>query len=215
MAPESEPPAIKVCGLMTLTDAMFSADAGAGYLGFNFTRTSKRRLTLDAAKSWWGELPAQITRVALFQDQTAREVDEVLQALPIDILQFHGAESGEFCRRFSVPYWKAIAIEDQASFCRGARDHKHAGALLLDTAVLTAQGRSTSGGSGRAFDWSLWPDQATQPLVLAGGLSPQNVAEAIRQTRPWAVDVSSGVESAPGVKSRDKVQQFCHEVHSV
>jgi len=215
MALESEPVVIKICGLMNLADALVATNAGADYLGFNFTRTSKRRITVDEARSWWGQLPAQIKRVALFQDQSAEEVENVLQALPVDILQFHGSESAEFCQRFSMPYWKAIAIRDQASFRSDAMDHEGACALLLDTAVPTADGRSTSGGSGRVFDWSLWPDHAAQPLVLAGGLSSQNVAVAIRQTQPWAVDVSSGVESAPGIKSQDKVQQFCHEVHSV
>lgn len=216
--PEPTAPLIKICGLTSLADARVAGQAGAHYLGFNFTRTSKRRVSVSQLQAWWPDLPTTVKRVALFQDQPAEDVKAVIESLDVDVLQFHGTESAAYCASFGVTYWKAIAMRDATSFDQAAREHIGAEALLLDTVTKAADGCSISGGTGQAFDWSLWPisaDPNTQRLILAGGLDPENVGAAIRQIHPWAVDVASGVESSPGVKSSVRVLQFCHEVQCV
>lgn len=217
-APEPAAPFIKICGLTTLADARVAAEAGADYLGFNFTNTSKRRVELVRLQEWWADLPANIKRVALFQDQSIAEITQVLQTFDMDVVQFHGAESAVFCTSFGLPYWKAIAMRNEHSFADAAKEHGGAAAFLLDTVITGKDGSQVSGGTGHVFDWSLWPAIAREsatPLILAGGLSSANVAQAIKATQPWMVDVASGVESSPGVKSSEKIQQFCHEVRGV
>ncbi len=157
-------------------------------------------------------------RIAVFQDQPATVVSAVLNRLELDLLQFHGHETAEFCGSFHKPYWKAVPMLDSTSYKRGAAGFAEAAALLLDTAAYNPAGQLRSGGTGNSFDWSLWPaqvDSSATPLVLAGGLHADNVAAAIGSMRPWAVDVSSGVEVSPGNKDAAKLQRFCSEVRSV
>jgi len=202
---------VKICGLTRLQDIAEAAEAGADALGFVFTPRSRRAVDAAAAESLVREVPAFVARVGLFMDQGFEDVARVLDRVPLSLLQFHGSEDAEFCRQFGLPYIKALAMgsaEDRARVERRAAAFDDAAALLLDS---HAEGEA--GGSGHGFDWSAVP-ALPRPLVLAGGLSPDNVREAVRKVRPWAVDVSSGVEDAPGRKNVAKIRQFIREAKS-
>jgi phosphoribosylanthranilate isomerase len=181
--------------------------AGADALGFVFTGRSRRCIDADSARELVQRVPAFVARVGLFMDQDAAEVRRVLAQVPLSLLQFHGREDGAFCRQFGLPYIKALAMGGEGQR-PNAGEYPDAAALLLDS---HAPGRA--GGTGHAFDWGRIPP-LPRPLVLAGGLDPDNVARAVRMVRPWAVDVSSGVEQEPGVKSAAKMQRFIEEANS-
>ena len=202
---------VKICGLTRPQDVAGAVAAGADALGFVFTPRSRRAVDAAAAESLVREVPAFVARVGLFMDQGFEDVARVLDRVPLSLLQFHGSEDAEFCRQFGLPYIKALAMgsaEDRARVERRAAAFDDAAALLLDS---HAEGEA--GGSGHGFDWSAVP-ALPRPLVLAGGLSPDNVREAVRKVRPWAVDVSSGVEDAPGRKNVAKIRQFIREAKS-
>lgn len=198
---------IKICGITRVEDAQAAVRAGADAIGLVLTPRSKRCLTLDRAQEICATLPAFVTRVALFMDQSAEEVSRILARLPVDLLQFHGAESPAFCASFDCQYIKAVAMGDGVTAGHSFACWQRAGGLLFD-----AHRRGESGGQGLLFDWSLLPAQLPVPLILAGGLAPHNVAGAVQQVRPYAVDVSSGVEIAPGIKDHALIQQFVEEV---
>lgn len=200
---------IKCCGMTRTEDALLAAQLGADAIGVVMTAHSKRQVSLAQAKAIVDAMPPFVTTVALCMDDDAGFVQEVIDAVRPSLLQFHGAESDEWCKQFGHPYLKAIAMGEGAAALYQLRDHPHAAGLLLD-----GHGLGEAGGSGKVFDWSLMPRDLKQPLILAGGLTAANVAEAIRMARPWAVDVSSGVESAPGIKDPAKLRDFIAAVRA-
>lgn len=196
---------IKICGITNLEDALAAVDAGADALGFVFHPGSPRRLTPDQTAAITRALPPSVPRVGVFVDAQSTAVHEAIRVAGLNVLQFHGDESPEFCSRFTpCEVWKAFRIQDAASLDR-LRDYPGVNAWLLDSYVA---GRP--GGTGAVFNWDLAREatRSGKPLILAGGLTPENVAEAIRHVRPFGVDVSSGVESAPGRKDPDKLRSF-------
>jgi phosphoribosylanthranilate isomerase len=201
---------IKCCGMTRIEDALLAAQLGADAIGVVMTAHSKRQVSLKQAQAIVEAMPPFVTTVALCLDDDAGFVQEIIDTVRPSLLQFHGSESDEWCKQFGHPYLKAIAMGEGASALYQLRDHPHAAGLLLD-----GHGLGEAGGSGKVFDWSLMPRDLKQPLILAGGLTPANVAEAIRIAKPWAVDVSSGIESAPGIKDPIKLRDFIAAVRSV
>lgn len=200
---------VKICGLTSPRDARLAAFAGADAVGLVFTRRSKRQIDIAQAQAIAAALPPFIARVALFMDDGADLVDEVLAHVPIDVLQFHGRETAEFCQRFARPYLKAVPMgEPGVSLAQWARDHAQAQALLLDANRL-----GEPGGSGRRFDWQTELEEIDRPIVIAGGLEPDNVATVIQRFKPYAVDVSSGVEAKPGLKDGQRMHAFVEAVN--
>lgn len=176
-----------------------------------FLPGTPRNVSVTTAAEIIAALPPLVTVVALFKDPSRDEVEEVLQALPIDLLQFHGSERPEFCRSFARRYIKALAMADGAASARAqAQLYPEAAAFLLDSHA-TGQ----LGGSGQTFDWAQIPDNLGKPILLAGGLQADNVAEAVRRYRPYGVDVSSGVEAARGIKDAERMTAFIQEVRRV
>jgi phosphoribosylanthranilate isomerase len=196
---------IKICGLTRSEDVQFAVSCGVDAIGFVFA-PSPRRISADAAARLAVEVPPGVLRVGLFLDQGRSEIEQVLAKVPLDILQFHGLETERQCDAFSLPWLKAVAMQDEYSVERAERNYPGATGLLLDSHQAGQRG-----GSGRVFDWSL-VRSAEKPLWLAGGLQESNVVQAIRAVRPYAVDVSSGVESAPGVKDAGKISRFIQAV---
>lgn len=194
---------IKCCGMTRVEDALLAARLGADAIGLIFTARSKRKLTIEQAKAIRGALPPFVDAVALFMDDDAGLVREVIAQVQPDLLQFHGAEADDWCAQFDRRYLKAIAMGEGAAALARLHAYPRASGLLLD-----GHGLGEAGGSGQAFDWSLMPTDLAKQLILAGGLTPDNVAEAVRIARPWAVDVSSGVESAVGIKDAVKLREF-------
>jgi phosphoribosylanthranilate isomerase len=193
---------IKICGLTRAEDARVAAGLGVHAIGLMFYPKSPRRVSLETAVAIRRELPPFVSAVALFLDAAADEVRQVMESVKPDFLQFHGSESQPFCASFGLPYIKAIPMAEIEA-TKMAGEYSDASALLLDS-----HAKGAAGGSGKAFDWSLVPHNLGRPVVLAGGLNPQNVEQAVRQVRPYAVDVSSGVESAPGVKDANLIAEF-------
>lgn len=198
---------IKICGLKTVEDALAVARAGADSLGLVFHSASPRCIDLEQALAIRAVLPAFVGVTALFMDEPEVRVAEVVERLEPELLQFHGSEPPEFCTAWDRPYIKAVPMGDAPDLAAFADRHPQARGFLLDSHSAGRQG-----GSGDTFDWSRIPSDFSRPLILAGGLNPQNVARAISQVRPWAVDVSSGVEREKGVKDAALIQRFCQEV---
>ena len=183
--------------------------AGADALGFVFYEGSARSVTAEAAAELVYGLPAMVTTVALFVDAGAAEVDKVCATLSPALLQFHGDESPEFCTSFGRPWMKALRVGDAGDLGEQFERYKQANAILLDT-----YRPGQPGGTGETFDWNLVPDSSERPIVLAGGLNSGNVGAAIGAVRPFAVDVSGGVESAPGEKDAGKIADFLAAVRT-
>ena len=194
---------VKICGMTQLEDALFAAQAGADALGFVFYEKSPRHVNTVQAASICRALPPFVTRVGLFVDASAEFVQSVLHTVPLDLLQFHGDETPAYCAQFGKAYLKAVRVTAATDLLKYAADFAAASGLLLDAYVP-----GVPGGTGEAFDWRLIPANFPKPVVLSGGLKPENVADAIKLARPWAVDVSSGVESAKGIKDQSKIAQF-------
>lgn len=203
------PVRMKCCGITTVDDALQAANLGFDAVGLVFAARSKRVLSLEKAREIRRALPPMVSAVALFMDNDADEVQRVVDAVRPDLLQFHGSEQDDWCAQFQLRYIKAIAMGEGAPALPALSAYPGATALLLDGNV-TGQ----TGGRGEVFDWSLIPEHVVQPLILAGGLNETNVAEAVRKTQPWAVDVSSGVESSPGVKDAGRMGLFVAAVRS-
>jgi len=199
---------IKVCGLTRAEDVEAAVDAGADVLGFVFT-ASPRRITTDLATRLLGYVPQGVLRVGLFLDQDRSEINRVVSSVPLDVLQFHGSESETDCSAYGLPWLKAVAMENAESAQRAEADYPGAMGLLLDSHTAGKRG-----GSGRIFDWSL-SAPVSKPVWLAGGLHADNVGQAIRAVRPFAVDVSSGVEAAPGIKDAARMTAFVRAVREV
>jgi phosphoribosylanthranilate isomerase len=202
--------AVKICGITRPEDALAAARAGAHAIGLVFYAPSPRYVTPSRAADIIRALPPFITTVALFVDAKSEEVLSTLAQAPAGLLQFHGSEPPAYCRQFDRPYVKAVRMSPGVDLLQYARDYHDAKALLLDNFV-----EGLHGGSGVAFDWSLIPRGLPLPVILSGGLTPENVMEAVRRVRPSAVDVSSGVESARGVKDAAKIAAFIKGVRNV
>jgi phosphoribosylanthranilate isomerase len=194
---------VKICGITRRVDGLAAAAAGADAVGLVFEAQSPRCVDLAQAAEIARALPPFVTVVGLFVDAAPARVREVLGRVPLGLLQFHGREDPEFCRSFSLPYIKAIAMREDIDVHPQAARYPDAAGLLFDTHVA-----GVAGGSGRQFDWSRLPHDLGRPLILAGGLTAKNVGAALRALRPYAVDVSSGVEAARGVKDPDKIAAF-------
>lgn len=202
---------VKICGITCTEDAQVAALAGADALGFVFVTRSPCAVGAEQAARIIQTLPPFVTTVGLFADPDPEAVRRVLKIAALDVLQFHGSEDAALCGSFGRPYLKAIPVRGPLDLDELQSRYADAQALLFD-----AWADGQSGGTGETFDWSLWPRAATMPLVLAGGLTPENVGEAIRATRPDAVDVSGGVEAEqPGRKSAARVRRFIEEVRRV
>ncbi len=201
---------IKICGITREQDLHAAAECGADAIGLVFYKKSPRHVSLLRAAELARAVPPFLTVVGLFVNPTAEFVREVLSQVPLDVLQFHGEESPEFCGQFGHHYLKAIRVRHGVDLLQCASLYADAQGLLLDAYVEGMQG-----GTGESFDWALIPHDLPLPVVLSGGLHAGNVAAAIRQVRPYAVDVSSGVEAAKGIKDATKVAAFIREVRDV
>jgi phosphoribosylanthranilate isomerase len=203
---------IKICGITRTQDARAAAEAGADAIGLVFYPQSPRYLSVERAVEMRDALPPFVQTVALFVNADAPQVAQVLQRVRPALLQFHGEETPEFCAQFGVPFVKAYRVRSGVAAGEHAleylRPFSRAAAWLFDSHV------PEYGGVGEAFDWSLLPTTKERPVILSGGLSRENVAEAIRRVRPWGVDVSSGVESAKAVKDGAKIAAFIAEVRN-
>ena len=192
---------VKICGITRLEDALAAVRLGADALGFNFWPGSKRHVTPEAARAVVRRLPPLVTAVGVFVNPTRDEVLRAVETSGVVMAQLHGDETPELCLSLPLPVLKAIRVADARSLAQIASYDVRG--FVLDTPG------AGYGGSGRTFDWSLVAEAASaMPVVLAGGLTPENVGEAVRVVRPWAVDVASGVESAPGVKDEEKMKRF-------
>lgn len=200
---------IKICGLTRDQDVQDAVNAGADALGFVLYAPSPRSVSAEKAASLLKTIPAFVTSVALFVNESADEIKRILAICPFDLLQFHGDESPEFCRQFNRPYMKAIRVRSEKDIQDAVEQFPDAKALLLDAYV-----ENLPGGTGQAFDWRLIPELSV-PWVLAGGLNANNVADAINQVQPFAVDISGGVEVSKGIKDSQKIQDFISEVRNV
>jgi phosphoribosylanthranilate isomerase len=195
---------IKICGITRLEDALVCVDAGADAIGFVFYEASARTIDVEQACAISRELPPFVARVALFLEPAPAAVQTVLDQLRPDALQFHGRETAEFCRRFAWPFLKSVPKGEENVEPRAWADYYHdAQGLLLD-----ANRAGAAGGSGKTFDWQREAAMPDIPIIIAGGLHAGNVGEAITRFQPYAVDVSSGVESAPGIKDAERVREF-------
>ena len=199
---------IKICGLTREQDVRAVVEAGVEAVGFVFT-DSPRRISISTAIRLIDCVPAHVLRVGLFLDQGKDEITRVIEAVPLDVLQFHGRETEQECGVFGLPWLKAVAMENADSAVQAEREYPGAMGLLLDSHKAGQRG-----GSGKVFDWSISRPE-TKPIWLAGGLNVGNVGRAIRAVRPFAVDVSSGVESAPGIKDASRVREFVRAVRDV
>ncbi len=197
---------IKICGITRLEDAKASVHAGCDALGFVFYKESPRYIALDAFKVIVKELPPFVTKAGLFVNDDPAEIEEAIQSGLVNVLQFHGDETPDFCRQFNFPYIKAVAVSSSVDLIQYAKDFHDAEALLLD-----AYHEHLKGGTGQTFDWNLIPQSLSKPIVLAGGLTVDNVKEAIKKVKPYAVDVSGGVEESKGIKNSLKIQAFIKE----
>lgn len=198
---------VKICGITRVDDAAAVARAGADAFGLVFDPNSPRHVALDQAAALARAAAPFITVVGLFVDAEPARIREVLSRVRVTLLQFHGSETPEQCRVYNIPYMKAVRMQEGADLHAQARAYDDAAALLLDAYVP-----NVAGGSGQTFDWTRVPRDLARPVVLAGGLNPGNVAQAIRTAHPYAVDVSSGVEAAKGIKDAGKIESFISAV---
>jgi len=197
----------KICGITRIEDALAAAEAGADAIGLVFYAKSPRAVSVQQARAIIAALPPFVTSVGLFVDASRCELSEILDAVPLDLLQFHGNETPADCDGYHRPYIKALRVKLGDDIAAQAALYSKASGILLDAFV-----EGVPGGTGEPFDWSLVPQSLSKPLILAGGLTPQNVQAAIAQVRPYAVDVSGGVEAAKGIKDAKKIQAFINEV---
>ncbi|HJT51648.1 MAG TPA: phosphoribosylanthranilate isomerase [Nitrosospira sp.] len=198
---------VKVCGITRVEDALTAAYLGANALGFVFWRQSSRYISPARARAIISALPPFIISVGVYVDPEPEWVEETFSTAGLNLLQFHGNESPEFCRQFSQPYVKAVRVRAGLDLLQYATLYAGARGMLLDTYV-----EGQPGGTGHAFDWNLIPRNLPMPLILSGGLHPGNITRATQQAQPWAVDVSSGVEAAPGIKDAGKIAAFIRGV---
>jgi phosphoribosylanthranilate isomerase len=199
---------VKICGITREEDLRALADAGADAFGLVFYPPSPRCLSIERARALAAAAPPSLTSVALFVNASAAEVQRIVDEVRPQVLQFHGEESPEFCRAFGVPYVKACRVRKGVDLLEYWRPFSDACGWLADAWV------EEYGGVGTGFDWSLVPAARERPLILSGGLEPANVGAAIGRVKPWGVDVSSGVESAKGIKDAARIAAFIAEVRN-
>ncbi|MCX7627740.1 MAG: phosphoribosylanthranilate isomerase [Methylophilaceae bacterium] len=198
---------VKICGITRVADAHAAIAHGCDAIGLVFHAPSPRHVSVERAREIVASLPPFVTVVGLFVDAEIKVVRDVLHCVRLDLLQFHGNESPEYCRQLGVPYIKAVRVRPQTNLLQYAANFSSARALLLDAYV-----EGKAGGTGQRFDWRLIPAELPQPFILAGGLDAGNVGEAIRRVRPYAVDVSGGVEQEKGIKDVGKIAAFMQQV---
>nr|WP_306671162.1 phosphoribosylanthranilate isomerase [Endozoicomonas sp. SESOKO1] len=200
-------PRIKICGITRVDDGLVAADSGADAIGLVFYRKSRRSVTVEQAVEIVRVLPPFVSVVGLFVDASDQLIQSVLDAVPLSLLQFHGNETEAECARWGIRYMKAFRVRPDIAVTAMVAPYATACGYLLDSYKP-----GEAGGTGESFDWDLIPHELNKPLVLAGGLSPDNIAQAINRVRPYGVDVSSGVESRPGIKDHDKIKAFIDNI---
>ena len=200
---------VKICGITRVEDALAATDHGCDAIGLVFYEPSPRNVDIQRAAEIVAALPPFVSVVGLFVDAASSEIEHVLSRVRLDVLQFHGDETPDACRRYGLPYMKAVRVRHETNLLQYADQYNDAKALLLDAYLP-----GVAGGTGLVFDWGLIPNQLPIPIVLAGGLNPKNITEAIRQVRPYAVDVSGGVEKTKGIKDADKIAAFMQGVEN-
>jgi phosphoribosylanthranilate isomerase len=200
----------KICGLTNLEDALFAIHSGADALGFVFYPPSPRYINIEQASKIIKQLPPFVTIVGLFVDENIDQIKKTILQVKIDLLQFHGHEDEAFCQQFSRPYIKAIRIKADSDLNQSIEQFNSAKAILLDTYV-----KGTPGGTGEAFNWDLIPEKTKKPIILAGGLTPDNIQSAIKTVHPYAVDISGGVEKQKGLKDHHKIKSFIQNVNTI
>ncbi|MFP3978360.1 phosphoribosylanthranilate isomerase [Marinobacter sp. KMM 10035] len=201
---------VKICGLTRAEDVLAAVSKGADAIGFVFYEPSPRAVTIEQAEVLARYVPAFVSVVGLFVNPQEEQVREVLSRVPLDLLQFHGDETSEFCEQFDRRWVKAIRVQRAGQIEQAFNDYRRASGLLVD-----AWDPDRYGGTGHSFNWDLIPPERALPLILAGGLSSDNVSGAVEKVRPWAVDVSGGVEKSKGIKDIEKITEFIREVHRV
>mgnify|MGYP006090718797 FL=1 len=197
---------IKICGFTQAQNARDASLLGIDAIGLVFYDKSPRYVEIERALEIVQALPPFINRVGLFVNADSYFIDEVLCEVPLDTLQFHGDETPQECQQYGLPFMKALRVNEQTNIPKLAQDYHQANGLLLD-----AYNSTTYGGTGESFDWSLAKVELDLPIILAGGLNSETVGKAIQQVSPYAVDVSSGVESSKGIKDIQKIQQFIQQ----
>ncbi len=199
---------VKICGITRPGDGLLAAAAGADAIGLVFYPPSPRALDAAKAAAICSALPPFVTTVGLFVDADPSEIEQIMTQVPLDLLQFHGNESPSFCRGFGHPWIKAIRMAEGVELATEVDRYHGASGLLLDSFQ-----QGVPGGTGHSFDWARIPAGLSTPIILAGGLSPDNIQQAVHEVRPWAVDVSSGVEASKGIKDADKINAFMQGVY--
>jgi phosphoribosylanthranilate isomerase len=198
---------VKICGITRVEDALSAVNAGADAIGLVFYAPSPRAVSIAQAQQIVAALPPFISVVGLFVNAPQTEIESVLSKVRLDILQYHGDETVHDCEQINLPYYKAIRVKADTNLLQYEAEFKSAKALLLDTFSEAAVG-----GTGQVFDWNLIPKNLIKPVILAGGLTADNVADAIQQVRPYAADVSGGVEATKGIKDAAKIAAFMQAV---
>lgn len=201
---------VKICGITRIEDAHAAVRAGADAIGLVFYPSSPRYVSLEQAAAIAAVAPPFVTVVGVFVDAAAEHIRGVLGRVPLHLLQFQGSEAPAACRGYGLPYIKALRMQEGMDLRAQARTYTDAAGVLLDGYVP-----GQPGGTGRTFDWTRIPRDLERPVILAGGLTPENVVQAIAQVRPYAVDVSSGVEQRPGIKDADKIAAFINRVRGI
>lgn len=199
---------VKICGITRIEDALSAVEHGADAIGLVFYDQSPRNVSTSQAKEIANNIPAFVSVVGLFVNAESSFINEVISKVKLDLLQFHGDETPEECASYTLPFIKAIRVKNDTNLVQYANDFSVARALLLD-----AYTEGVAGGTGHVFDWNLIPKQLTKQVILAGGLNADNVALAIQQVSPYAVDVSGGVEASKGIKDAEKIAAFMRQVY--
>ena len=207
----------KICGITSIEDALNVCNAGADALGLVFYAKSPRNVSSEQAADICNAIPPFVTTVGLFLDAPALFVNDVLEAVPLDLLQFHGSESPEYCASFNRPYIKAVGMKEfieqgdvETAFKAYADQYPDAKGFLVDS-----HGAGKAGGTGETFNWNKIPQAYDKPIILAGGLNPENIVEAIQSATMYAVDLSSGVESAPGIKDKKMIEKLFEQIRMI
>jgi len=199
---------VKICGITRVEDALTAVAQGADAIGLVFYAPSPRAVSIEQAATIAKQMPAFVSVVGLFVNAEERFVKEVTSRVQLDLLQFHGDETPEQCAQYGLPFIKAVRVKSDTNLVQYAKDYSASRALLLDTYT-----EGVAGGTGHVFDWGLIPPDLNKPVVLAGGLTAENVALAIKQVKPYAVDVSGGVEASKGIKDAAKIAAFMQQVY--
>lgn len=194
---------VKICGITRVEDAIFCANTGADAIGLVFCEPSPRCISVTQAQEIINKTPPFVTTVALFMDDEPTFISEVINSVNIDLLQFHGEEDNSFCNQFGKPFIKALSVTASDDFAKISDHFPNSRGFIVDS-----NEPGQIGGTGKTFDWSKFPQNNEKPLILAGGLNPENIRQAIIATTPYGVDVSSGVESAKGIKDHHKIAEF-------